>query len=138
MPTLGRITCEVIRDTQPPSKFPEQAVSFPTSNSVSCYLPLETHSDPSIEHIYTVQWSIDPSLLLSGGLQVQIEVDGCQKGQPRCYEAIQETDLLPPSLIGTDDGLWAVPDSTRRRPWIMTKIKTTRGQPSHSERTEFS
>ncbi|KAI9627750.1 hypothetical protein H4Q26_017187 [Puccinia striiformis f. sp. tritici PST-130] len=29
------------------------------------------------------------------------------------------------SISGMDDGLWVVPDGTRRRPWVMGEIKTT-------------
>lgn len=121
MPTIGRIECQLLGA----SSFHEQAVSYPNPGVASSYLAVEPTSDLNDEHPYSLRWTIDPSILKQGGLQVQIEVDGCQKGQIRCYEAIPEGGLLPAHINGCDDGLWVVPDGTRRRPWIMTKIKTT-------------
>ncbi|KAG0143126.1 hypothetical protein CROQUDRAFT_81439 [Cronartium quercuum f. sp. fusiforme G11] len=125
MPTLGRIKCEMLVGTDSSVPFPEHSVSYPTSGSVTCYVAVDATKDSNNEQPYSVRWTIDPSLLRHGGVQVQVEVDGCQKGQPRCYEAIAEDGLLPSSVSGTDDGLWVVPDGTRRRPWIMSPIKTT-------------
>ncbi|KAH9812685.1 hypothetical protein DFH28DRAFT_977565 [Melampsora americana] len=123
MPTIGRIECQLLPVGD--SSFREQSVSYPNPGLASSYLALDASSDLNDEHPYSLRWTIDPSILKQGGLQVQIEVDGCQKGQIRCYEAIPEDGLLPASIHGCDDGLWVVPDGTRRRPWIMTKIKTT-------------
>ncbi|PLW25061.1 hypothetical protein PCANC_25910 [Puccinia coronata f. sp. avenae] len=131
MPSINQITCHLIHGTDPDNRFPELLPNIPTSTSATCYIPVESNPNPNPDYgaadlPYSVHWSIDPSLLIEGGIHVQIQVDGCQKGQPRSYEGIGPDGLTPPSPIsGMDDGLWVVPDGTRRRPWVMGEIKTT-------------
>lgn len=128
MPSKGHISCNLIRGTDLNQPFREVLVDSESTLPVTCYIPIGKNPNPcvnygQIEHPYSVSWSIDPSLLREGGIQVQIEVDGCQKGQPRCYEAISSMTTSDP-IIGIDNGLWVVPDGSRRRPWIMGPIKT--------------
>ncbi|KAA1107488.1 hypothetical protein PGT21_015453 [Puccinia graminis f. sp. tritici] len=131
MPSTNQITCHLIHAVDPTNRFPELLPNIAIDGSATCYVPVESNPNPNPDYgsadlPYSVHWSIDPSLLATGGLQVQIQVDGCQKGQPRSYEAIGPDGLTPPSPItGIDDGLWVVPDGTRRRPWVMGEIKTT-------------
>ncbi|KAI7943455.1 hypothetical protein MJO28_010983 [Puccinia striiformis f. sp. tritici] len=131
MPSSNQITCHLVHGSDPANRFPELLPNITSDGSATCYIPVETNPNPSPDYgstdlPYSVHWSIDPSLLADGGVQVQIQVDGCQKGQPRCYEGIGPDGLTPPTPIsGMDDGLWVVPDGTRRRPWVMGEIKTT-------------
>ncbi|KAA1112531.1 hypothetical protein PGT21_001030 [Puccinia graminis f. sp. tritici] len=131
MPSTNQITCHLIHGIDPTNRFPELLPNIAIDGSATCYVPVEKNPNPNPDYgsadlPYSVHWSIDPSLLATGGLQVQIQVDGCQKGQPRSYEGIGPDGLTPPSpLTGMDDGLWVVPDGTRRRPWVMGEIKTT-------------
>lgn len=131
MPINRQISCSLLHGTDPGSPFPELLPNVSEDGLASCYVPVEVNPNPTTDYSaldlpYSVHWSIDPALLVSGGIQVQIEVDGCQKGQPRCYEAVGPDGLSPASSIsGIDDGFWVVPDGTRRRPWVMGEIKTT-------------
>ncbi|WAR60069.1 hypothetical protein PtB15_9B6 [Puccinia triticina] len=131
MPSTNQITCHLVHGTDPANRFPELLPNIAIDGSATCYVPVETNPNPNPDYgaadlPYSVHWSIDPSLLATGGIQVQIQVDGCQKGQPRSYEGIGPDGLAPPAPItGMDDGLWVVPDGTRRRPWVMGEIKTT-------------
>ncbi|KAI8450465.1 hypothetical protein BY996DRAFT_4587417 [Phakopsora pachyrhizi] len=130
MPSNGYITCNLVHGHNPNSLFRELAISH-SENSIICHTPLGENPNISGDYgpndiPYAIHWSISPSLLRSSGIHVQVEVDGCQKGQPRCYEELGSDCLMSPSPInGMDDGLWVVPDGTRRRPWVMGEIKTT-------------
>ncbi|MBW0559822.1 hypothetical protein O181_099537 [Austropuccinia psidii MF-1] len=129
------ISCHLIHASNPQHQMAEllHTVSSEDSSahSATCFVPVGLNPSPSSDYPqndlpYSVCWSIDPSLLLKDGLQVQVHVDGCQKGQPRFYEQIGQDGLLPSaSISGLDDGLWVLPDGTRRRPWVMSPIKTT-------------
>ncbi|KNZ53199.1 hypothetical protein VP01_330g4 [Puccinia sorghi] len=131
MPSTNQITCHLVHASDPENRFPELLPNISLDGSATCYLPVESNPNPTPDYgpsdlPYSVHWSIDPRLLANGGIHVQIQVDGCQKGQPRSYEAIGPDGLTPTCPIsGIDNGLWVVPDGTRRRPWVMGEIKTT-------------
>lgn len=131
MPSTSHISCHLIHGSDPNSPFPELLPRVPKEGPATCYVPVEVNPKPTADYTamdlpYSVHWSIDPALLISGGIQVQVEVDGCQKGQPRSYENVGPDGLIPSSSVsGIDNGLWVIPDGTRRRPWVMGEVKTT-------------
>lgn len=129
MPTLGPFTAS-LQLVGAQEQLDELDVRHPAPRAVSCSIAVPSNPRPDddygLEDVpYTICWSIAQSAFDQGGVQVQVEIDGCQKGQPRCYDR---------SAQGKDSGLWATSDGSRFRPYVFGPLKTARPSPSFSTR----